>query len=267
MEKINQHSFRSCIYYLCLVSLVFSPISVRADECQCYFCGNLFECEEAIDYEGLGEYEDMFREFEARSDEEEGEFVAKAFFLKKWCKKVKRWFKKTVAKVLKKMINYKKFKSGEHCAYEVAKFKRDVDKKLHNTGDIENMLKEFECGTDDPAYAGMESFRERIRYYYYNKNATPPKHPDHDRYNFCMDCQMATKDGKKKSDLDDIPIRALIGGVEVSCGFLIQVLPFPGCLWLGRALIGHGFSQIYEGYMQQYEEDQKNNPPMALVTP
>lgn len=238
------------------MSLVFSPLSVKAStECHCYFCGDQFEIDEEIEYEGLEEYEDIFREFEVRADYEDSEYMAKTFFVKKWCKKIKRWFKKTVVKLLKKMINYKKFKSGEHCAYEVANFKRKVDKKLHDTGNIEDMLQEFECGTDSPAYSGMESFRNRIRYYYYNKNAKPPKHPDHDRYNFCVNCSSKGKSGNQKSELEDIPIRAIIGGVEVSCGFLIQVIPFPGCLWLGRALIGHGFTQIYEGYMNKYEEE------------
>lgn len=262
MEKISLYNFRNCICCLCIVTLIFQSVPALAnDNCNCYFCGE--EAEEEIDYESLGEYEDMFRQFEeiADADDEEGA-TAKTFFLKKWCKKLKRWFKKQLNKILKKMVGFKKFKSGEHCAYEVAHFKRKIDKKLHKTGDIENMLAEFDqhSGFSQEAYEGMNRFKSRIRYYYYNDKAKPPKHPDHNRYDQSVEFMAKGKDGKK-NDLDDIPVRALIGGVEIACGFLIQILPFPGCLYLGRALIGHGATQIYEGYMKQYEETHPEQQP------
>lgn len=260
MEKINLYNFRRGICCLCIVTLIFQSVPALAfDNCNCYFCGDEVE-EEEIDYESLGEYEEIFRNFEdiADAEEEEEGVVAKTFFLKKWCKKLKRWFKKRLASMMKKLIGFKKFKSGEHCAYEIAHFKRKIDKKLHKTGDIENMLAEFDqhSGVSIEAYEGMNRFKSRIRYYYHNKHATPPKHPDHNRYDQCVEFMAKGKEGKK-NDLADIPVRALIGGVEIACGFLIHILPFPGCRYLGRALIGHGATQIYEGYMQQYED---NNP-------
>lgn len=263
MEKINLYNFRRGICCLCIVTLIFQSVPALAfDNCSCYFCGEEVE-EEEIDYESLEEYEEIFRNFEEIADaEDEEDVVAKTFFLKKWCKKLKRWFKKKLIKILKKMVGFKKFKSGEHCAYEVAHFKRKIDKKLHKTGDIENMLEEFDqhSGISPEAYEGMNRFKSRIRYYYYNNKAKPTKHPDHDRYDQNVEFMTKGKDGKK-NDLDDVPVRALIGGVEIACGVLIHILPFPGCLYLGRALIGHGAAQIFEGYMKQYEDNTPEEIP------
>lgn len=256
MEKPYFNCTWNSIRYVCVLVLLFSNISLVAEEATCCSCGLQLESEDFIDYEGLGEYEEMFREFELRAEAEDCQIQAKTFFLKKWCKKLKRWFKKTVTKVLKKMVNFKKFKSGEHCAYEVAHFKKKVDKKLHNTGGIDEMFSEFDNHSNvcEEANEGMNKFKERIRYYYTHENAKPPKHPDHDRYNFCVNCSVHSKE-HKNNQLEDVPVRALIGGVEIACGSLIAVLPFPGCRWLGFSLITHGSSQIYEGYMQQYEND------------
>lgn len=264
MEKPNFNRTGDSIRYVCVLILLFSPLSLVAEESFCTCCGNELSSEDYIDYEGLGEYEEMFREFEIRAEEEDSQFQAKGFFLKKWCKKLKRWFKKTITKVLKKMIDFKKFKSGEHCAYEVAHFKKKVDKKLHNTGSIDDMFSKFDNHSNfcEEATEGMNKFKERIHYYYTHENATPPKHPDHDRYNFCVNCSVHTEE-HRKNDLEDVPIRALIGGLEIACGSLISVLPFPGCRWLGFSLITHGSSQIYEGYMQEYE----NNPNKAMAIP
>lgn len=262
MEKINLYNFRNWVSCLCIVTLIFSSVPILAvDNCECYFCS---EDEEEINYEELGEYEDMFREFEqiADAEDEEDDELQKKGFIKKWCRKLKRWFKKNVAKLVQKMIGFKTFSSGEHCAYEIAEFKRKIDNKLHKTGDIENMLSEFDkhSGVSVEAYEGMNRFKERIRYYYNNPKAPPPKHPDHNRYDQCVQFY-AKGPHDKKNGLEDIPARALIGGVEIACGFLIQILPFPGCVFLGRALISHGATQIYEGYMNQYEEDHPHNPP------
>lgn len=241
MDKINQYTFRMCVYTVCISALVYSPISISG--CECDFCSN---SPIEIDYNGLEEYEEMFREFEHLADQEDAINSPEASWLKKWCKKSKRWFKKRVASVLKSLINYKKFKSGEHCAYEIAHFKRNVDKKLYDTGDIEDVLNEFDNSIDDAAFMGMQSFKERVRFYYHNKNAKPTDQ----KTTLCFDC---SRPGQHKGQLDDIPLRALIGGVEVAVGSMIQVLPYAGCFWLGRALIGHGMTQIYEGYMQQNE--------------
>jgi hypothetical protein len=48
---------------------------------------------------------------------------------------------------------------------------------------------------------------------------------------------------------------------------VILDIPFPGCLFVGRTLIGHGATQLYEGYMQKYErEQQMNQPPNREVS-
>lgn len=246
------------IFYVFVFVSMYNPHALLADhQCNCEYCDLDIEYEESINYESLDEYEDIFRIFEAKV-EEENELDVECGMFNKWGKKAKRWLKKRVVSVLKKCVNLKRIRNAEDCAYTVAKFKRKVDKK-HNTGSIDKMFEKFdEHVPDDPCVESFEKFKGRIKYYYDNQDARPPKGPDRNRYDFCMNCSFS-ENNPYKSDLDDIPTRALLGGVEIACGSLIMVLPFPGCSWLGWTLIGHGTAQIYEGYMQKFEEDQKNS--------
>lgn len=247
MEKAIKHYFNNFVYSSCIFSLVLSPFSLIANEgCDCYFCEETEDCDE-IEYEELGEFEQLFREFEEIADAEDEELTKKEFFIKKWCRKVKRWFKKRVASLLKKIVGIKDLKNPEECAYTVAKFKRDVDKKVYKTGGIEELLKEFDKNVDSENVHKLEPFKNRVRFYYYNDKVKPKSLFEHN---------YSTKDGKK-NDLDNIPVRALIGGVEVACGCLIRILPFPGCYWLGWGLISHGSTMIAEAYIREAEKQQE----------
>jgi hypothetical protein len=240
---------------------VCSPFSLLADhECNCDYCELELDFEEPIDYEELGEYEGMFREFEEKIEEEEGDLDVECGVFKKWGKKLKRWFKKRVVDLIKKCVDLEKIRNAEDCAYTVADFKRKAD-KIHNTGSIEKMFKDFDDRLPDNApVAGFEHFKSRVKYYYNNKKARSPKNKSFDVSNLNIEHRKPEYNG----ELDDIPTRALIGGAEIACGSLIAVLPFPGCAWLGWTLIGHGSTQIYEAYMNEYEK-QYNNSPHEVV--
>lgn len=246
MEKININRIGNYIHYVCILALVCMPLQVSA-KCACG-CERINEDDADIDYEKLGEYEEIFRDFENQIEVDEQSEAYKAFFLVKWCKKLKRWFKKRVYNFLSSISGLKGERHPEYCAYTVAHFKRKVDKICY-TMNIDELFRmcSKEIG-DSPAFASMQKFNARIRYYHDNKDALPPRHPQHNRYDQSV----------KDCDLEDVPTRAIFGGVEVACGCLIVVLPFPGCSWLGKTLIAHGSYQIYEGYMRQYEQQNKD---------
>lgn len=146
-------------------------------------------------------------------------------------------------------MDLEKIRNAEDCAYTVADLKRKAD-KIHNTGSIEKMFKEFDDRLPENApAAGFKHFKNRVKYYYFNKKARPPKNNSFDVSDLNIDLRKPEYNG----ELDDIPTRALIGGVEIACGSLIAAIPFPGCSWLGWTLIGHGATQIYEAYMNEYE--------------
>ena len=256
MAKIFRKHVFTHVLHVCIFCLICSPFSLLADhECNCEYCGLDVDLEEPINYEELGQYEDAFREFEDRIEEEEGDLDVECGIFKKWGKKAKRWLKKRVVSILKKCVNLEKIRNAEDCAYTVAKFKRKAD-KYHNTGSIEDLFKGIDENLPDNAPAeSFQKFKNRIRYYYDHKNAKPPINKDFDISNLNLELRKPEYNG----ELDHIPTRALIGGVEIGCGFLIGALPFPGCAWLGGWLIGHGATQIYEGYMNEYEKQHKNS--------
>lgn len=252
MEKSFYNIARNNICRFCLFTLCLSPLSVAAELCTSCGCS---VSKDEISYQGLGDYEEMLREFDRISELEE-ELQPRGFFLQKWCKHLKKWFKKKLVKVLIKMVDLNKFKNGEHCAFELAHFKKKIDKKLYNTGSLDNIFSEIDLHSNvcQEAKNGMNRFKERVNYYYTHDKALPPGYADPNRYDMCIDCSTNIY-GYPRNELEDIPIRALFGGVEIGCGALIAVLPFPGCRFLGFSLITHGSSQIYEGYMQEYEKN------------
>lgn len=257
MEKININFIADFFHYIYIFTFICSPISLLAvNNYESNFSELDVDSERFINYEKLEEYEEMYRIFEAEMEEEGSEeYSMKGGSFSKWGNPLKRWLKQTTVSLIKKMVNLKKIRNSEDCAYTVVEFKRKLD-ALHETGDIETMLNSFGVHVpDDPRYASMEKFKNRIRYYHYNEKAKPAKCPFSDRY--CIEFSQRYRNNK--NDLDDIPARALIGGVEIACGSLIMVLPFPGCRWLGWTLITHGTTQIYEGYMNEYEEQSTKN--------
>jgi len=260
MEKIIKNSLLCLIRYILVFSFLCSPFQISSE---CYSSKNKStenETKDFTNYEELEEFEDIYREFEAEIDlDENSEIQTKGLFC--WGKKIKKWFKKRTVRILKKFLGLKKHYTPEECAYMVAKFKRKID-KYYNTGSIETLLNDFDAHLPkDSRYDSFEAFKDRIRHYHYNKNDRP-QHPDHDHHYFSVQCKKKDKDNsdhKKTNELENYPIRVVIGGVEIACGALIAVLPFPGCTRLGLAIATHGLNNIYEGYMQELEDEQKNN--------
>jgi len=252
--------FNLCTFILLFVCISPSFALNSTEACECYFCVEENAVEESIDYKSLGEFEEIFREFERQADEEESvDGCCKKGFFGKWCKKLNKWFKKKVVKVLKKTVDFKKIRNSEDCAHTIAKFKRKVDKKLYKTGDIEKMLSAFDEHTDDVTYKKMGGFKDRIRFYYHNKNAKPPKKSEYD----------SEKYEHVRSQTDSIPNKALWGGVEFACGWIIYVIPFPGCNWLGSALMGDGIIKIMDAYVVDVYilNDNQNDEQPPPLTP
>jgi len=187
---------------------------------------------------------------------EDSALEAKGFF--SWGKSIKKWLKKRVLNIFKKLTGLKKNCTADQCAYTAVKFKRKID-KYYNTGDIEILLSEFdEHLPKDPRFDSFDAFKDRIRYYHYNKHARP-QHSNHDRHNFSVQYNNKdNSDNKKSNELEKYPIRSVFGGLEVACGVLIAIIPFPFCWQIGSSIVFHGAANIYEGYMQKLEEGQKD---------
>ena len=272
MAKAFSFGFMRTIpyYYFCVLLLTFNVIVGTETTWQCQNCYVDIDSEEPIAYEDLGDYESIFRCFEQMMDEEETinqdikSPEMSENFVKKWTKKLKRWFKKRIAKSLKKWMGLKKVKNGDQCAYAVAEFKRKIDKNF-KVGTIDEIFAQFDHYIPKEAnHQHLDKFKTRVKFYYDNKNARPKKAIDPNRYNLCVSCRQYQQE-QEPNELNDIPVRALIGGIEIGCGCIMLYIPFPPVMWLGRTLIAHGISQIYEGYMTEYEENQKQQMENAGV--
>ena len=249
MEKIIRRYYRNSVHACIAGALFLSPIALSGEECDCESC--IIEAAEPKVFDEFAEYAEMLKEFEARVQEEEAALSQKGF-IRKWCKKVKRYFVKRVVRALKKMIKYKKLKSREHCAYQVAKFKRKVDKNVWNTGNIDDVFTQFDADTNNMASKDMAKFKKRVRYYFENKHARPSD-------------KRCKGDDDEDDDFNYMPIRCVVGAFETCVGSVIQFIPFPACQYLGRALAFHGVTQIYEGYMQEYENHNKKGDDLLLI--
>jgi hypothetical protein len=234
------------IHITLIFSFICSPILVAAEKCREFSL-----CEEELfvegaDYELFEKFEEAFNQFEIESsveDEDDSEDDKKGF-LKKWKKKLKKWFTKKIYKIFKKITGIKKIRNGEQCAYSVAKFKRRIDKKLHHTGSVDKMFEKFDEHMDQPYYSKMNSFKERVRFYHENKKERPTENNKE-------------ANDKAQQDLKNIPIQAMIGGVGVSCGIIIMVIPFPGCSTLGKWIIGAGVEMIVYSLISDFSEEQE----------
>ena len=92
------------------------------------------------------------------------------------------------------------------------------------------------------------TFKQQIRYYSKNKKAKPSdnKHWINIHVEF-----------KTKEELKETNPNYIFGSLEIACGCLIHVLPFPGCQALGKLLISDGMIRI--GYQKFEDWDNENN--------
>lgn len=208
------------------------------------------------DYEQLGEYKDLYLYFEEQimideSFMENETMMAKGLSLFKWGKKLKNWFKKRTANLFVDMLNLKKYKNKEYCAYKAAKFKRKIDKYC-STGTIDEVFSRCddllqkqsnELSMKNPE-SDLRSFKERVRYYHDNRKAKPKKSSAHN-------------DKGKENELKKYSLKAVIGGLEIFAGTLIYFLPFPGCQACGGFLVGHGLKDVLDGMVYEDPQDAK----------
>lgn len=244
-HKNNSSRYFRFIFVLLLYSTLHQSLAVAQNYQYSYECA--YDYDEPTDYEEYGEFAEILKVFEdeiaLQEEVDESEAIEKEVF-SKWTKKLKRWFLKRTKKVLKKCLKLTHCSNPEECAYTAAKFKRKVD-KVRNTGDIENILSDFDKGIPEGKnIASFEHFKDRVRFYHKHKHAKPSKY---------------IAKGEVRDDLKDIPTGALIGGVEVFCVSLISVLPFPGCYWLGRAMVLDGGSRIASALIDQHDRDHKDD--------
>ena len=208
------------------------------------------EEEEFENYEQYGEFADMVRDFHIAMEMDE-QLSEECGVFSKWGRKLKRWFKNTVKDMVVKFLDLKPEGDPDACAYNVAKIKRRID-KVYKTGSIDDFLQRFD-DTVGHSNANLEYFKNRIRYYHNNKKAKPS-----DKNKPWVNINVDFKAG---DELKDVHPNYIFGGLEIACGCLIHVLPFPGCQALGKLLIGDGFIRMgyqkYEDYDKENREDKK----------
>jgi len=208
MGLTYRNFFHLFISFTLVFCSVFSPIpQLRASD--------------FVQTDSLGEYQDIFEEFEREADAEN------KGFLRKWCHSLKSWFKKRVVSLIKKLIKFKRCNNIDECAYTAARLKIKIDKKLYNTGSIYTIISNFENSTPGDK-AHISKFGEKVLFYYLHPGVKPG--------------MMQSK------EMDDIPDQAVFGYVEMFCGALICMIPLPGCQTLGAFLIGHGYNEVYQAY-------------------
>jgi len=232
-----------------IYGLVFAPVLLSAERCgECSVCQEEFV--EDADYEMFEEFERAFEQFdkEAIVEDEDDSDAHKKGFLKKWKKKLKKWFAKKVYKIFRKMTGIKKIKNGEDCAYTIAKFKRKMDKKFSKQITVDEMFQKFDEHAGKTGYEDMIKFKDRIKFYHKNKHEKPP-------------CHNPSKEAQEKADNDlkNIPVKAMIGGVGVFCGGIIAVIPFPGCFKLGCYIAEAGVALIISAYADPYLDEMEKN--------
>lgn len=242
MEKVFLLRSDIVIRIAIIYGLVFAPVLLSANCGECHLCQE--EIVEGADYELFEEYEKAFERFEIESEQEEIEGVQQKGFIRKWCKKLKKWFSKKIYKIFKKMAGIKKIKNSEDCAYTIAKFKRKMDKKFRKHITIDEMFHKFDEHTDNARYPNMIKFKERIKFYHENKHERPPEH------------HQESFDNNSK-DLEKFPLKATIGAVGIFCGAVIMAIPLPGCWKLGSYIAESGFTMILWAYVDPLIEDKK----------
>lgn len=208
-----------------------------------YYYQCAYDYDEPTNYEEYGEFAEILKVFEdeiaLQEEVDESEAIEKGVF-SKWTKKLKRWFLKRTKKVLKKCLKLTHCSNPEECAYTAAKFKRKID-KVCNTGSIDNIFSNFDKNIPKGKNIdSFEYFKDRIRFYHKNKHAKPSKY---------------VAKGEVRDDLKNIPFGAVMGGLEIFCGSLVAVLPFPGCRYLGA----DGLSRIITAYADDYEHNHPND--------
>ena len=189
-------------------------------------------------FEDLGDMSDVYDEIEqlvlGQEEVEESEYHLKGNFLKKWTRKLKRYFLKNIKKVLKKCLSstdFGKCKTVDDFAYIAACYKRDVD-KICNTGSIDGILKSFDSRVPtELRSANTELLKERIKFYSNNKHARPPK-------NY-----------KLKGVDQDVPTNVLVGGVEVFCAALIFMIPLPSCRVIAGIVLSDGLRRLGDEFV------------------
>ncbi len=123
MAKIFRKHVFTHVLHVCIFCFICSPFSLLADhKCNCEYCDLDVDLEKPINYKELGQYEEVFREFEEKIEEESVVDIECGLF-KKWGKKTKRWLKKRVTSIFKKCVNLQKIRNAEDCAYTIAKLR------------------------------------------------------------------------------------------------------------------------------------------------
>lgn len=197
--------------------------------------------------EEYGEFSELVKHIEeeiaCQEEYTESDPIKKGVF-SKWTRKLKNWFLKRTTRLFKKCLKLSHCSNFEECAYTAARFKHKMD-KVYNTGNIENLLSDFDTHVPKgEEIEVLENFKNRIRFYHENKHVKPRK-------------QIAK--GKMGDELKDIPFGAVIGGLEIFCGALIFVLPFPGCKTIGSAIAIDGGSRIASAMIEKHETTKQND--------
>jgi len=246
MEKVFLLRGDLYIRVAIIYGLVFAPVFLGANDYnRCVVCEEEIP-DEGADLELFEEFERAFEEFdkEAVVEEEDDSEAHKKGFLKKWTKKLKKWFAKKIYKIFKKIAGVKKIKNSEDCAYAIAKFKRKMDKKFSKHLTVDEMFQKFDEHTENFRYNDMVKFKDRIKFYHKNKHEKPPQHH---------------QDGfdEHSKELEKVPMKVMLGGVGIFCGTIIMFIPLPGCYSLGKYVIETGIGLIAANYIDQMIDSEK----------
>lgn len=211
-------------------------------------------------------FETKIDEEEAEIDNSDGAYAnERGFFLFKWKKSLKRWFKKKVVKMMRRYAGLRKCKTKDDLAKSFAKFKKKVDKKLYKTGKLETILSKIDDGPAGSASQDLiQDLKNRVRFHYYKKKQKKNIPLEHQQRVFRG---LQEEKEHKHNHLEGYTVQQVIGGLEIFCGVLIAALPFPGCGYLGGALATDGLQRLISEEIKKIESNNDHSDSTKRVMP
>jgi hypothetical protein len=208
---------------------------------------------EIHDEEYLGEYQEIYDILEKTVEEDEllkdDVFCRTNGFISKCSKKLNRFYLKQVKKMISKLLNPQVLEDPERMCYEIAHFKRKID-KVYNIGPIDTCFFMINKMTEDKLYhPHIKHMTSRIKFYYENRDVRVQK------INKKMDVCQGVLDIIDNMDIQvgiEIPPEVNFALGEMLIGGIIFIIPIPGATTVGAFFFIRGCNDMAEYAKREY---------------
>lgn len=226
------------------------------------------------DIDGLGAYAQYYMDFQHIVSLNEFKYIDimadvavskgldKEFAVKGAWKRLKKWVLTRVKKQFISMwgIQTKQLYKDKplHSAYLTKYFRKNVRTKMKKKWD--KIMLKARSNIDENGSKFFDHFEHCVMYYHYNDSERPDRDIA-DRYNFYVYTKDPTEAQQQtlnqhSEQLKKVPLKVVIGCLEVGCGAIICFIPFPGCASLGYWVMSGGGALIGAGLMEMIEDSE-----------